>query len=72
MKTIEIKNLQAPEIEELDDSELMGVVGGGLLDGGGGKYIPIEKPFKFVASKLPNSTEFKWWPSIFDGKTDDD
>lgn len=31
MKTIEIKNLQ-PQIQELDDSELSGVVGGGFLD----------------------------------------
>lgn len=28
VKTIEIKNLQAPEIEELNDSEIIGVVGG--------------------------------------------
>lgn len=32
MKTIEIKNLQASEIQELDDSELSGVVGGALSD----------------------------------------
>ncbi|MEH2203209.1 MAG: hypothetical protein V7K53_03885 [Nostoc sp.] len=70
IKTIEIKNLQAPEIEELDDSELMGVVGGGLLDGGGEKPIPVLEPFPFV-SKLPNPTKFKWWPSIFDN-TDGD
>lgn len=28
MKTIKIKNLQTPEIQELEDSEIMGVVGG--------------------------------------------
>lgn len=31
MKTIEIKNLQTPEIQELTDSELSGVVGGAVL-----------------------------------------
>lgn len=31
MKKVEIKDLQ-PQIQELDDSELSGVVGGGLLD----------------------------------------
>ncbi|WP_193199957.1 hypothetical protein [Nostoc sp. MG11] len=38
VKTIEIKNLQAPEIQELDDSEVISVVGG----------IRVCLPFSFL------------------------
>ncbi|MHC5770750.1 MAG: hypothetical protein ACYTXI_35265 [Nostoc sp.] len=31
VKTIEIKNLQTPEIQELNDSDLSGIVGGSAL-----------------------------------------
>lgn len=45
MKTTEIKNLQTPEIQELDDSELSDVVGGGLFNG---TYVGVESGLPLV------------------------
>ncbi|WP_442946347.1 cold shock domain-containing protein [Nostoc sp. 'Peltigera membranacea cyanobiont' 210A] len=47
MKTIEIKNLQAPEIEELNDLEAAALVGGALIKGQV-KWFNESKGFGFI------------------------
>ncbi|MFN6476036.1 hypothetical protein [Nostoc sp. DedQUE07] len=51
MKTIEIKNLQASEIEELDDLEVAAIVGGALIKGQV-KRFNESKGFGFITPLL--------------------